>query len=194
MIIQIIRLSSSALLPSEATGREVVVVLSAPGVPSPWMSRLAVVVNVIPRLAGAAATAISCSSSSSVVVGSGSSSSSSGGGGGGATVVWGGSVVWGSVVVGAVVVVVGRVVEVVVVSSGSVVEVDVDVEPGPPGPPGGPTCTGAPGTAPATMGRARRITAAATMTMQARWSRPVPAGDSTRSNIGSYSSAAVERA
>jgi hypothetical protein len=103
MIIQIMRFSSSALLPSAGWGVVVLVVVScAPDVPSPGTNRLATVVKVIPRVTSSTGSATATSSSSSS--------------GGGASVS-GGAVVWvtgGAVVGGAVVVVgLGRVVVVV---------------------------------------------------------------------------------
>src|SRR5829696_1080039 len=106
MIIQITRLSSSALLPPEAAGGWDVVVAWAPGVPSPGTSRLAIVSKVTLSLAArksAVSPAADSSSSSSTawsVVAGGSSSTVVAGGG---AVVGGGSVTGGSVIGGAVV-------------------------------------------------------------------------------------------
>jgi hypothetical protein len=66
MIIQIRRLSSSALLPPEGAGRVVVVVDSAPGVPSPLTSTLCVVVNVRPLVDDASLLSDAATSSTSL--------------------------------------------------------------------------------------------------------------------------------
>jgi hypothetical protein len=116
MIIQIRRLSSSALLPPDGAGRLVVVVDSAPGVPSPRTRRLRTVVYVRP-LVDEASSASDAATSSDSPSSSGSSSTSPDVSGGGAVVSSGGG---GGCVVATVVVVVGWVVG----------DVDGDVEGG----------------------------------------------------------------
>jgi hypothetical protein len=107
MIIQIRRLSSSALLPPDGAGRVVVVVDSAPGVPSPRTSRLWTVVYVSP-LVDEASSASDAATSSDSPSSSGTSSTSSDVSGGGAVVSSDGGGAW---VVATVVVVVGLVVD-----------------------------------------------------------------------------------
>jgi uncharacterized membrane protein YgcG len=84
MIIQIRRLSSSALLPPDGAGRVVVVVDWAPGVPSPRTRRFWVVVYVRPLVEDASSASDAATSS---VSSSGSSSTSSDVSGGGGAVV-----------------------------------------------------------------------------------------------------------
>src|SRR5690606_11966079 len=127
MIIQIVRLSSSAL-PLASCAVVVVVAWAFSSMPLPGTSRLWIVVKVISPTGSAATSTTSASSTSSSTgsstTGGGSSSSSSTGGGGAVVsgaVDGGGAVVGGRVVVvvdGAVVVVVVLVVVVVVVSPG----------------------------------------------------------------------------
>jgi uncharacterized membrane protein YgcG len=90
MIIQIRRLSSSALLPPDGAGRVVVVVDWAPGVPSPRTRRFWVVVYVRPLVEDASSAPDAATSSLSLSSSGSSSTSSDVSGGGGAVVSSGG--------------------------------------------------------------------------------------------------------